>query len=105
MNELSEALNEIILELDTLSNQELQAKFEASKDGLVGAAIIDSEMFLRQQLSDHKQNVQNTIQRLEKYPTDLSCYVSKEESIAATRIKKKFIEILKEELDYEQRRS
>ena len=45
MNELSKALNEIILDLDTLSDQELQAKFEASKGGLVGAAILDSEMF------------------------------------------------------------
>lgn len=52
MNELSKALNEIILELDTLSDQELQAKFEASKGGLVGAAILDSEMFLRQQLEE-----------------------------------------------------
>lgn len=52
MNELSKALDEIIRELDTLSDQELQAKFEASKGGLVAAAMLDSEIFLRQQFEE-----------------------------------------------------
>lgn len=52
MNELYKALNEIILELDDLSDQELQAKFEASKGGLVAGALFDSYIFLRQQLSE-----------------------------------------------------
>lgn len=48
MNELSKALNDIILELDALTDQELQAKFEASKGGLVGAAILSSDTFFQQ---------------------------------------------------------
>lgn len=48
MNELFKALDKIILELNNLSDQELQEKFEACKDGAVGKAIFDSERFLRQ---------------------------------------------------------
>lgn len=51
MNELSKALNEVILDLDTVSNEELQAKFDASENGIVGKAIIDGNEFLRSEIS------------------------------------------------------
>lgn len=38
------------------------------------------------------------IERLENYPCCMSCYLSKEEMLAARDIKERFIEILKEEL-------
>lgn len=50
MNNLSKVLDEIILELDSLTDEQLQAKFEASKGGLVGAAILDGESFLSHHL-------------------------------------------------------
>lgn len=45
-----------------------------------------------------ENKVLDTISRLENYPTDFSCYLTIKESRAATDIKKRFIEILKEEL-------
>ena len=42
--------------------------------------------------------IEKVIKRLENYPTDMSCYLKVEESRAATHIKNRFIEILKEEL-------
>lgn len=48
---------------------------------------------------DYQQGeIQEVIERLESYPTCMSCYLKKEESIAATELKDKFTEILKEGL-------
>lgn len=45
-----------------------------------------------------ENKVIETINRLENYPTDLSCYLTIKESKVATDIKNSFIEILKEGL-------
>lgn len=47
---------------------------------------------------EQEGRIQEVIERLENYPTCMSCYLNIEESIAATWLKERFIEILKEEL-------
>ena len=47
---------------------------------------------------EHVKLIKETIERLENYPTCMSCYLKHEEVVAAKGIKDKFIEILKEEL-------
>ena len=42
--------------------------------------------------------LKEVIERLENYPCGMSCYLKKEEMLAARNIKERFIEILKEEL-------
>ena len=42
--------------------------------------------------------LKEVIERLENYPCCMSCYLHKEEMIAARNIKERFIEILREEL-------
>tara|TARA_S200002703_G_scaffold145002_1_gene139076 strand:- start:915 stop:1157 length:243 start_codon:yes stop_codon:yes gene_type:complete len=42
--------------------------------------------------------LKEVIERLENYPCCMSCYLKKEEMLAARGIKERFIEILKEEL-------
>ncbi|MND11822.1 hypothetical protein D3C87_616450 [compost metagenome] len=45
MSDLLKALDEVNLELDSLSDEQLQAQFEASKGGAV-AAIMNEHQFL-----------------------------------------------------------
>lgn len=45
-----------------------------------------------------KEDIAKTVKRLENYPTDMSCFNTREESEAATNLKNRFIAILKEEL-------
>jgi hypothetical protein len=45
MDKLLKVIDKIILELDEMGDQELQERFEASRGGLVGAAILDGEAF------------------------------------------------------------
>ncbi len=45
-----------------------------------------------------QEHIEYVIERLENYPTDMSVYLKQEESVAATGVKNKFIEILKEGL-------
>ena len=57
------------------------------------------EYFLAMDVFDeHIKLIKQTIERLENYPTCMSCYLNIDESIAATHLKERFIEILKEEL-------
>lgn len=44
-----------------------------------------------------EEKLQDVITRLENYPTDMSCYLMVEESIAAAHLKKQFIKILRGE--------
>jgi len=67
MNDLSKVLDEIILELDSLTNEQLQAKFEASKGGLVGAAIQDGESFLRHHLEEFSSNYNVSVTDVSQY--------------------------------------
>ena len=53
---------------------------------------------MNKELDNYKQRVYDTIERLENYPTCMSCYLTVEEATVATYLKDKFIEILKEEL-------
>lgn len=53
---------------------------------------------LRTELAKKNNLIKEVIERLENYPTCMSCYLKQEEAKAATGIKNKFIEILKEEL-------
>ena len=46
-----------------------------------------------------ENKIKDLIERLENYPTCMSCYLKSEESIAATELKNKFIQIIKEELE------
>jgi len=50
MNELLKILDDIILELDSLSDEQLQASFEACKGGLIGSMMLDSKQFFNQHL-------------------------------------------------------
>lgn len=53
MNEaLLNAMNTAISNLDTLSDAELQAKFEAHKNGPVGRAIFEGKTFAERQTAD-----------------------------------------------------
>lgn len=45
-----------------------------------------------------EERLAEVIERLENYPCCLSCYLKKEEMLAARRMKERFIEILREEL-------
>ena len=47
---------------------------------------------------EQEERIREVINRLKNYPTCASCYLNIEESRAATGLKKRFIEILKEEL-------
>jgi hypothetical protein len=48
MNELLKALDDIILELNSLSDEQLQANFEACKGGLIGSIMLNSQHILPQ---------------------------------------------------------
>jgi len=43
MNELLKILDDIILDLDSLSDAQLQSSFEACKGGLIGSLMLDSQ--------------------------------------------------------------
>ena len=47
---------------------------------------------------EQEERIREVLERLENYPTCMSCYLKYEEVVAAKGIKDKFIEILKEEL-------
>ena len=47
---------------------------------------------------EQEERIREVINRLENYPTCISCYLNIEESIAATWLKERFVEILREEL-------
>ena len=48
--------------------------------------------------NEQEERIREVIDHLENYPTCMSCYLNMDESIAATRLKDRFVEILREEL-------
>jgi len=57
------------------------------------------EYFLAMDVFDeHVKLIKQTIERLENYPCDMSCYLTQDEVNSAKGVKRRFIEILKGEL-------
>lgn len=50
------------------------------------------------ELNEMENKIKNVIYSIENYPTCMSCYLTKEESIAATKLKRVIVKMMKEQL-------
>ncbi len=53
MSKLSELLNNVLSSIAKLSDEELQAEFDACKNGSVGRAILEGQSFMEEYFDSH----------------------------------------------------